>query len=171
LVEGTIGPHPNGTTTYGISKDGKLLYGTGTFHRPYAAVVGWFLSLREVGVEVTILRDTEALAQWVVAEYKRDSEPNSGSSTFDRYVKPRPYVKEYNPNVLTIMGVEHGGCGEELAKALVARFGTAYEVFTAGIEELATTPLIREDGDKRRPSKVGLAKAQQLLRAIGRPYG
>lgn len=166
-IEGMIGPHPTGCVAYSSSKDGKVMYQVGTFRRPYSAVLAKLIAYQEIGITVHIVPSWQATASLICALYKR-SQDAEDHTTFQRHIKVQPHIMEYNPYILTLMGVHNGGIGEELGKALIGRYGTPFEVFRSSENELANTPLIRSDGDTRRRGYVGPAKAKQLLRAIGR---
>ena len=167
VVEGMIAPSADGVVTYQMSKDSKVMYKTRTFHRPYTSVMSWFSALEANGVEVYCVPSLEATALLVSALYHRSQKLPEEQSTFSKYIKPRPQVSAYNPFVLTLMGIENGGVGEEMGKALVARFRTPWEVFCAGQQEIADTRLIGKE-DKPSTRRVGPATALKLHKAIGR---
>jgi hypothetical protein len=171
LVEGHLAYDEHGTATYSLSKDGKVLYRTGVFRRPYNLVLSKFLSYKAQGIDVTMLASSKELAGYIVSSFKKDGAPppEGGPATFNTYIKPRPQVLEYNPHVLTLMGVEGGGAGEEIAKAWVKELGSPIEVFTSFFPgSRLSPPSIYVPANVKMASgrRVGEAKAGQFLRAI-----
>ena len=160
VIEGMLGPAPGGTAAYQMSKDSRLMYKTTTFKRPYKSVMAWFNGLSRAGIQTYWVPDIKGTANLIMALYGNSQKESH--QTFSRYIKAKDHVKEYNPYVLTLMGVEGGGAGEEIAKSLIGWYKTPLTVFTAREHDLATTLL---DSGKRR---VGPSKARQLLRAVGR---
>lgn len=162
-VEGMPYPSgPNEVTSYQMSKDNRMMFPGKKFRYSYRRVMGWIASLESVGVPVFFVPNLSGLVELVTVLYNRAQ--GEREDPFSRYIKPRPTIKAWNPYVLTLMGVEGGGIGEEYGRALIARYGTPYDVFLQPAHVLADTPTIGE----KRSQRVGPAAAAKLLRAIGK---
>jgi hypothetical protein len=159
VIEGMIAPDPVGTVVYQMAANGSVMYKGKRFRRGYKSVVGWLARLQQAGVQVYIVPSQAATAILVAELY---SLAQRESNIFQSYIRREVHTKEYDPYVLTIMGVHNGGAGEEIAKALVRRFHTPIDAFNSSRGEIASTEL----GSGKR--SVGQAKAKQLLLALGR---
>ena len=173
LIQGIALPHAEGIACYQWSKTG-VAYLSRVVRQSYAGWRAWLNQLEEMGVAVWELPSLEALAAHIVALYNNSLKADH--TTLRQHVKPRPFLLQPQQHVLTLMGVEQAGIGEELAQALVGRevdvetgeitwsgkFTTPWEVFNAEPKDIASAPL------RSGKRTVGPAAASRLLEAIGR---
>jgi ERCC4-type nuclease len=102
--------------------------------------------------------NTQATAATIIELVK--SANKSQLSALARHLKiSQPF--NINKHVMTLMGVEfpkgQAGIGVILAEALIAHYGTAWNVFNSSPQNIADNI-----------QGMGLVKARQLLSAIGR---
>ena len=161
VVEGVIHPTPYGLDFYkkasgkpyfrkAHSYGGKRRSRTGL----YSQVTAWFWQLDRSGISVYQTPSESATASLLVAIYQNAQKEEH--TTLQRYIKPRIQLKELNPQVKTLMGIEGAGLGADRAQKLIDRFGTPFDVFMEEAEELA-----KVDG-------IGLGIARKLFKAIGK---
>lgn len=161
LYEGTFEPvagTKSACRSFRKSKNGKLLVPGHKYNISYSGVQAWFSQLDKSGITIIHTMDYVATATTLVALYNNSQKEEH--TTFKRYIKQKVYPKPHNPHVETLMGVAGGGVGEEIALALVEKYGTAYYVLSQELEELAVTMV----GKKQ----FGINRARKLLKSIGR---
>jgi len=161
IYEGTFEPIAGTKTacqSFRKSRDGKLLVPGHKYNTSYAGVQAWFSQLDKAGITVVNTIDYIATATTLVALYNNSQKEEH--TTFKRYIKQKIYPKPHNPHVETLMGIAGGGVGEEIALALIEKYGTAYYVLSQELEGLAETIV----GKKQ----FGINRARKLLGAIGR---
>ena len=124
----------------------------------YTGLQAWKSQLDKAGITIVETFDWTTTAHTLIALYKNSQKPEH--ATLRRYIKNHIITTERNPHVLTLMGVKGGGVGEEIAKALIERFGTAHYTLTQSVDALAETVV----GEKR----FGPVRAKRLLKAFGR---
>ncbi len=146
-----------------VLKHDDVLVPGHTYNVSYNGLQAWKSQLDKAGITIVETFDWSATAHTLVALYKNSQVKEH--STLRRYIKDKIITTERNPHVLTLMSVKNGGIGEEKAKALITRYGTAWYVLNQPPEELAETLVGEEDGKQRR---FGLIGAKRLLDAIGR---
>jgi len=154
FLEGWAEPHPDGTQIWVPTKDGKLMRPGHIYRIPYAKYEGWLIGLEKAGVLVwktyTWIGTANALVLW----YK--SAERGEHFTLNRHL-PQKQVFHPDPHVQNLISVWKGGFGETLAIAAIEIFKTYWDVIRQPPEMLA----------EWIPG-VGLDKAKQLLRAVGR---
>ena len=160
IVEGMIGPSPTGCIAYAMSMDDKVMYKTGNFRYPYTAIMKWFANLEDVGIPVRFTPSWKGTAMLIGALHDNDQKPTH--SLFTRTIMVPPRIKEYDPYVLTVMGVHNAGFGEEMAKSALGWYQTPIALFNAPERDIADTMM---DSGKRR---IGPAAAGRLVKALGR---
>lgn len=151
LMKGKLGCH-----SFHKTLDGKLMIPGHHYHQDFSGVMAWFDQLDRMGITVINTIDYRATASTLVALYKSQQKKQEEHTTFKRYIKPKVYPKPQNSHVETLMGLAGGNLGEVRAKALVDRFGTAWNVFNSSPDQLAQV-----DG-------IGYGLANRILKAIGR---
>jgi len=165
LVEGVCEPVFGlkiATQTWRRAKDKNILVPGRTYNCSYTGYKAWQNQLDKCGITIVETFDYTATAMTLVALYQNAQKEEH--KTLRRYIKEHIYVETYNPHVITLMGIKNGGIGEEKAKVLVERYGTAWYVLNQAPEELAET-LVGEEGNEKR---IGMKAIQRLFKAIGR---
>lgn len=142
----------------GLALDGSGVIGfvkNEQYHRTTSGMLNaWIYQLTQVGI-VTYFTVTEAdTAKLIAAAYNSCQKPEH--TTLQRYIRPRVYIKEYDHHVLTLMGLDKAQLGETRAKALITRFGTAFDVFVAEYEDVCAVP------------GMGRITTEKLFDSIGR---
>lgn len=161
LYEGTCEPIPGlkaMTQSWKIARDGKVMVPSHKYNISYKGFQAWLYQLDKSGITIVHTSHYMATAVALVALY--DSSQNPKHTTLKRYIKEHITVPTFNPHVITLMGIHKGGAGEEIAKALIARFGTAHYTLSQEPESLAETIV----GTKQ----LGIVRSKKLLRAFGR---
>jgi len=128
----------------------------------YTGYQAWKSQLDKAGVTIVETFDYTATAMTLVALYQNAQKEEH--KTLRRYIKDRIYVQSPNPHVVNLMSIKGGGIGEEIAKALIDRYGTFWYTVNQDVDALAET-LIGEEGHEKR---LGTNRARRLLKAIGR---
>lgn len=132
-----------------------------TYNTSYTGLQAWKGQLDKAGVTIVETFDYTATAMTLVALYQNAQKEEH--KTLKRYIKDRIHIENYNPHVLSIMGIKGGGIGEEIAKAWIAQFGTFWYTIGQDPETLANV-LVGEEGKQK---KVGI-RAKRFLKALGR---
>lgn len=120
----------------------------------YSKVMAWLWQLEKAGITTWFTFSQEDTARAIATFYRKSQEPDHG--TLSRYLKPKIHIRELNPQVLSLMGIEGAGLGRVRAQELIAKFGTVYGVLTAPAEELSSC------------ANMGKATVSKLFKAIGR---
>ena len=161
LVEGFCEPVPGVRSAIQLwvpSKKGNVLVPGNKYNISYQGLQAWYSQLDKSGVTIVQTANWKATAITLVGLYA--SSQKAEHTTLRRYIKDHIHTTSRNPHILTLMGIKNGGVGEEIAKALIERFGTAWYVLSQDVDTLAETVV----GEKR----FGPARAKKLLKAIGR---
>ena len=161
LIEGICEPIAGlkiATQTWHKARDKNILIPGHSYNVSYTGLQAWKNQLDKAGITVVETFDYTATAMTLVALYQNSQKEEH--KTLRRYIKDKIHIESYNPHVLTLMGVKNGGVGEEIAKALIDRYGTAWYVLNQSVEDLSETII----GEKR----LGANRAKKLLMAIGR---
>ena len=166
LIEGVCEPIfglKMATQTWHKAGKGKNIMIPGkTYNTSYTGYQAWKNQLDKAGVTIVETFDYTATAMTLVALYQNAQKEEH--RTLRRYIKDRIYVESNNPHILTLMGVKGGGIGEEIAKAWIEIFGTAWYTMNQDTEALAEV-LVGEEGKQKR---VGIPRAKKFLKALGR---
>lgn len=167
IYEGTFEPIAGvkvGCQSFRKAKDGKIMVPGHKYNTSFSGVMAWFDQLDRAGITVVNTMDYVTTAITLVALYNNSNKEEH--TTLQRYIKTKIYPKPFNPHVLTLMGIADVNIGEEIATALVERFGTVYYILGQEPEELASTIIgERKDGGEIR---FGINRARKLLKAVGR---
>ncbi len=167
LCEGGCEPVPgvkNFTQTWKSAKGGKIMVPSHKYQTSYKGLMAWFYQLDKAGVTIVTTNHWIGSASALVAMYESSQDPKH--KTLRRYVKDKIIIKSKNPHVLTLMGIKGGGIGEEIAKSLISRYGTAHYTMKQDISDLAETMVGDDDGVQKR---MGICRAEKLVKAFGRP--
>ena len=150
-----------GIQTWIPTKDGKFIRQYRKYNVSVSLLDSWLYQLSKAGISHIKTFDYEHTASCLVSLYH--SSQKLEHSTLRRYIKPKMIHRDWNPQVLTLMGVytEAGKkcrtfLGEKKAKALIDRYGTVWEILNQDAQELAKT------------ENIGIVDATKLLKAIGK---
>uniref|UniRef100_A0A6M3KU96 ERCC4 domain-containing protein n=1 Tax=viral metagenome TaxID=1070528 RepID=A0A6M3KU96_9ZZZZ len=168
LIEGVCEPIYGlklATQTWHRAKDRNILVPSRTYNCSYTGYKAWQNQLDKAGVTIVETFDYTATAMTLVALYQNSQKEEH--KTLRRYIKDRIYIESQNPHILNLMSIKGGGIGEEIAKALIQRYGTFWFTINQDVEALAET-LVGEEGKEKR---FGINRAKKLLTAIGRTNG
>ena len=141
IVEGTIQPTAYGLDFYKLTNSKDFMrkshsYGDRKHPRQYllAQVYSWLWQLDKTGITVYFTPNAIGTATLLVSCFKNSQKEEH--TTLQRYIKERVQLKELNPYVKTLMGIEAAGLGPERAQSLIDYFGDPYGVFTSDEDEL-----------------------------------
>jgi len=165
LYEGTCEPIPGlkmATQSWKIGKNKKVMVPSHKYNVSYSGLHAWLYQLDKAGVTIVHTAHYLATAMALVSMY--NSSQVKEHSTLRRYIKDKITIKNFNPHVITLMGIKGANLGEAKATALIERYGTVWYTLSQQPEDLAET-LIGEEGKEKR---LGLTVASKLLKAIGR---
>lgn len=176
IIRGVAIPHKDGIAIgKWVSRGGAPLLVEGRVIRSsYSGWRAWLHRLRQMGLDVREVPSTEAMAVELAAAYLNDQEEHH--RTLNRHIAVKPFALNPQPDVLSLMGLQGAGLGEELATALVGRivdpttgevifagkYRTLWEVFHADPTDIAITKL------RSGKRSVGPAAAERLMTALGR---
>jgi len=146
-----------------VLKHDDVLVPGHSYNVSYIGLQAWKSQLDKAGITIVETFDWQATAHTLIALY--NSSQKLEHTTLRRYIKDRIVTTERNPHILTLMGIKNGGVGEEIAKALIDRFGTAYYTLSQDVDSLAET-MVGNDPDKQK--RFGSIRARKLLNAFGR---
>lgn len=155
LIRGIIVPAVDGCQVYRQSTSGSIFHKSRKYKKTnYSGYRAWCWRLDKAGVTVIEVPDINAAAVTIGAIYGNSQKADH--ATFQRYIKPKPYVEDYDPFVLTLMGIvmPAPGIGEKKAKELLEVYGTPWAVYCRSEDELSDV--------------IGRALARKLLEAIGK---
>ncbi|MFA5384170.1 MAG: hypothetical protein WC364_05825 [Eubacteriales bacterium] len=161
LIEGDCEPIPgvkSFTQSWKLGKGGKIMVPGHKYALNYKRLQAWLFQLSQAGVVIVRTPHYLATAFTLVALYESSQSEEHG--TLNRIIKDKIRIKDVNPHIITLMGIRNGGVGEEIATALINRYGTACYTLSRDLDELADTMI----GDKR----LGIIRAKKLLKAFGR---
>jgi ERCC4-type nuclease len=142
---------------YTYRVDGGFIGDEHQYEVPYARYVSWLHSLQECGISHfrTMSWQETARTIGIIHKHMNPEKPHD-RMTLQRYIKPHIKLKEYNPHVMSLMGLEGVNLGEVKATALIGYFGTFIAVATACEDELC------------RVNGIGKTMAKQIIKAVGR---
>lgn len=150
-----------------ILRHDGVLVPSHTYNQSYSGLQAWFYQLDKCGVTVIPTFDTRSTAPTLLALYH--SSQKLEHTTLQRYIKPKIQTTSRNHHIMNLMSlvetkpngrVGGAGIGEEIATALIERFGTVWWTLSQSVETLAET----EVGGKQ----LGQVRARKILKAIGR---
>ncbi|KKM03935.1 hypothetical protein LCGC14_1769370 [marine sediment metagenome] len=147
--------HPSQLFAYKIADNGYI-FNEHAYNISSSMLYAWLFRLEEAGVHTFYTVNLVDTARLLVAIYKNCQKPPDSHDTLNRYIKPRIVVDTQDPHIFTLMGIAGADLGEVRASALIKRFGTAFSVFMATVDEL------------RDVEGMGKKTAEKLLTAIGR---
>jgi len=154
LVEGIVVPSDSllgGTAVLKKAKgQGRIYYQSSQSKVSVSALYAWLYQVSKY-MEVYQTSDILGTAKAIVAFYKSDQK--EGHRTFTRHLKEVTFHP--NPQVTSLMGMLPG-LGPIKGEALIARFGTVWEILNSTPEKLAEV------------YGVGTKEATRWLRLIGR---
>ena len=159
LVEGVVAPsakEPNQTVTYQLASNGSSYRVLHSYKMPYTRYVSWLVSLERAGILVWHTHDWIGTAHALIQLYKAAQRADQTSTALRRHLKDKP-VWTPDPGVQTLMGIQGAKLGPVLAEALIAHYKTPWAVLSASPQDIA-----------QNVKGVGLQRAQQIIRAIGR---
>ena len=165
LIEGICEPVYGlklATQTWRRAKDRNILVPSRTYNCSYTGYKAWQNQLDKAGVTIVETFDYTATAMTLIALYQNSQKEEH--KTLRRYIKDRIHIESQNLHILNLMSIKGGGVGEEIAKALIERYGTFWFTINQSAEDLAET-LVGEEGKEKR---FGINRAKKLLTAIGR---
>ena len=159
LVEGVAKNEPDGTTLMQPVKNGMYVRG----YRSKVRLSGIYSWLYEVGkyCEVIYTAGLNETAIALCAMYKADQKDEH--NTFKRHIKQLEFHSD--PRVTTLMGVSPG-LGNKRASALIERFGTPWNVISAGYKG---EPAVKSVAELTAVDGIGPTIVRNILRAFGRP--
>jgi len=165
LIEGICEPIYGlklATQTWRRAKDRNILVPSRTYNCSYTGYKAWQNQLDKAGVTIVETFDYTATAMTLIALYQNSQKEEH--KTLRRYIKDRIHIESQNLHILNLMSIKGGGVGEEIAKALIERYGTFWFTINQSAADLAET-LVGEEGKEKR---FGINRAKKLLTAIGR---
>lgn len=159
LVEGVATPDGTGMQIWSRGKQRREVFYKA--RRSYSSARMIYSWLHQIGrfMEVAYSADFHDSMAVMAAFYHSDQKPEQEHTTFQRHFKKVAFHP--NPQVQRLMNTI-SGLGEKYAEALIAEFGTAWNVYRAGPQDLAVV-------QTGKGSSIGLGLAQRILREIGRP--
>lgn len=177
IVRGVATPHKDGIAIgkWVQNRGGAPMVVEGrVIRQSYKGYRAWLHQLGQMGLDVVEVPSTEAMATTLAAMYLNDQKAEH--RTLNRHIAVKPFALNPQPDVLSLMGLQGAGLGEELATALIGRlvdpvtgeivfqgkYRTLWEVFHADPTDIAITKL------RSGKRSVGPAAAQRLFAAIGR---
>ena len=140
IIEGFIIQSPQGCLTLKRSRDGRFFYTDREYRSRYGELLSWLYQLDKSGITVYFTPDLQGTASLLVALYNNSQKEEH--TTLNRYLKPKIYLAEHNPQVINLMYLQGANLGEERAKALIERFGTLWGVLIQDVEVLQEVLLL-----------------------------
>lgn len=155
LIEGFIIKSPDGyCQTLKRSKDNRFFYLDKEYKTRFAALLSWLYQLDKSGITTYSTADLMGTASLLSALYSNSQNPEH--TTLNRYLKPKIYIEEQNPQIKNLMMLEGVNLGPEKSKALIDRFGTLWGVLVQDEEVLMSV------------SGIGKTIARKILKSAGR---
>jgi ERCC4-type nuclease len=131
LLEGVMDYADGSAILYQRKRDGSVFYRTRFASRPYKYFQGFIYRIQKLGVDyystASIKGTVAALVEFVKASQQESY------TTFSRYIRTRNKVKDLDEQVQILYEM---GVGVTKAEALIARFGTVWNVINASEKEL-----------------------------------
>lgn len=135
IVEGHCEPTAKGVDVY--KKTGKpYLRKVYSYKQSFTRIVSWLWQLDKTGISVYQTPNTLGTAHFLCAAFKNSQKTEH--TTLQRYIKPKIRVGPQDSQVLTLMGIEGAGLGEQRAMDLVLNFGSVWNVLNASMSELTS---------------------------------
>ncbi len=151
IVEGIAEAAPDGIQTYVLATNGAIFRKSRFFKTRYDRYEGFLVGLQQIGVTVWRTTSWEGTVAALVRFQKHVLNPDH--SILNRYLKIPVFHPD--PMVVTLMGIKGAEIGPKTAEALIAAFGTVWDVMRQDAETLA----------EHTPG-VGKVGAQKMLDAI-----
>lgn len=149
------GARPTNMFSYKVAENG-FIHSEHPWSVSASMLYAWLFSLDRAGITTYYTENYIGTAKLLAAIYKNCQKPPEEHTTLQRYIKPRIYIQEHNPHVLTLMGIMGAELGQVRSEALIDYFDTPFSVFMASVDELCEV-----DG-------IGKKTAERVLKAIGR---
>uniref|UniRef100_A0A6H1ZPI0 Helix-hairpin-helix DNA-binding motif class 1 domain-containing protein n=1 Tax=viral metagenome TaxID=1070528 RepID=A0A6H1ZPI0_9ZZZZ len=153
LLEGVYTPSLDGYTEV-WKRRGKYYYLSTVSRQAYRAIQASLSRFQKLGVDVAYTCSIEGTVETLGALYKNSLKGEH--KTFKRYIRTKPTLFTFDPDVEFLVALPHAGIGEVTAKALKETIGDRWKVINSSVEELCVTP------------GVGRKTAQKILEAVGR---
>ena len=154
IIEGVAEPVPDGVQTFVLAPNGQYFRRGRKYKVPYARYEGWIMAQERAGILVwrtsSWLTTVEALVRF------QKSAESSVHTALQRHLKIKRTFKR-DPYVETLMGIAGAELGPELAQELITVFNTPWDIYRQPPEVIA-----------EYVPGVGLTRAKNILRAIGR---
>ncbi len=178
LIEGWISPDADGSAwAWRLAKGNeRIAFRDHHYRQSYKGVRAKLARLEDLGVMVVQTADETDTALALVALYEASLKPESEQRTLKRLIKEKYWLTEEDAArksfMLTLMGIQGAGVGEEVADALAGAFGTVAQLvryFDApGMEaEMAALPLRSSLLPGARKRTIGPAAVAKLKGALG----
>ena len=151
MVEGIAEPAPGGIQTYILATNGAVFRKGKFFKTRYERYEGFLVGLQQMGITVWRTTSWEGTVEALVRFQKHALNPDH--TILNRYLKIPMFHPD--PHVVTLMGIKGAEIGPKTAEALIAAFGTAWDVMRQDAETLA-----------EHVPGVGLVSAQKIVDAI-----
>lgn len=159
------------TLEWNASKLFNNLVGTLPFKRQhsnqnYIAVRNKLNSLQALGIQVTQTYSMQDTAIALIALHNWAMKPTEEHQTLNRLIKTKHTVQclpEERQFALTLMGIEGGGCGEELALTLAQSFSNIKELLDYWSDGGTIQDTMMRNGTRR----IGKVAEQRLQKALG----
>ncbi len=172
LIAGIVIPGPDGGTKtlswYADNSGARVtgIRGGGFYKTNYNSYRAWVEAIERWGIRVIELPNKLALATHLVAMYQWDQKTPEEHHTFQRPLRTKQILKQWQPEVLTLMGLCDPATGRtflgpEMAEALVSSYSSVASALNAPCTELATVQM-------KSGRKVGPVAAAKILAAVGR---
>jgi hypothetical protein len=154
IMEGIVTPSNKGEIqTWLTSSNGRIIRPGHRYSFPYTRLEGWLWGIEDAGITVWRTNDRFATADAIVMRMKHVLRQDHNA--LSRHLKQMPHFSP-NPHVQTLMGIKDANLGPERAEALVAAFGTTWDILRCDADIIATV------------EGIGLQTAKKLLNAVGR---
>lgn len=150
---------PTTLFSYKVAENG-FIYDEHPHDVSSSMLFAWLFQLDQAGITTYYTINWIDTARLLVAIYKNCQKPAEEHTTLFRYTRPRIYLKDRDPFVLSLIGFSHAykiGIGEEKAKMLSAHGYTS-------LLDLA----MAEVGELCQVEGIGRKLAENLLTALGR---
>ena len=158
MLEGIIKQNEMGTVVLRETNNGLFVKG----HRYSTRLSRIFPWLYEISNYCQVIQTTslQESASCLVAMYKHDQKPNH--DTLRRHIKQVNFNTD--PRVTMLMGT-HAGLGDKRATALINKFGTPFNIWTAGYRK---EPIVPSVGELTSVDGIGPTIVRNMLQSIGR---
>ena len=151
MLEGIVVPTMMGTTILKPANKNSIWVTAQNSSVRLSQTYAWLYQIQQY-CEVFMVPDFPALCTALVACYKSDQKEHH--DTLQRHFKAATFTPDFR--VIQLIGIMPG-MGESRAKALVAEFGTLWNILNSTPEQLQVVP------------GIGPKLSVELLRMVGRP--